>query len=99
MPLINKPDSQSFNAHIQLLSPNAAAKLLGISRNLLDNWRYRKIGPAYIKYPGGKLGPVRYREDVLVAFILDHEVMTARIAKAYPGPLRGVKRGPYKKAA
>ena len=37
-----------------------AAKLLGVTRKTLANWRSLGIGPQYLKY-GGRLGPVRYR--------------------------------------
>ena len=86
---MDKLENPPFQAGVQLLSPKAAANFLGISRNLLDNWRYRNIGPSYIKFPGGKLGPVRYREDVLVAFVIEMEVMARRLPKLYSGPLWG----------
>jgi hypothetical protein len=37
-----------------------AARMLGITRKTLANWRNLGIGPQYLKY-GGRLGPVRYR--------------------------------------
>jgi hypothetical protein len=39
---------------------NQAARILGISRKTLTNWRCMKMGPTFVKY-GGLYGPVRYR--------------------------------------
>lgn len=82
----NNPKDEAFHAGINLLSCGAAARLLGISGELLRVWRTRKIGPSYIKYP---TGGVRYREDVLVAFVIEMEVTTRRLPKLYKGPLWG----------
>ena len=36
-----------------------AARILGMSRKTLANWRSRGVGPIYLKY-GGRQGAVRY---------------------------------------
>ncbi len=49
-----------------VFNENGAAKLLGVSAELLKKWRQRKQGPDYIQY--GKAGPIRYELSVLEAF-------------------------------
>lgn len=73
----------------------AAAEMLGISNDLMRRWRHRQIGPAYVRYPSGK---ICYREDVLIAFVIEMEVQTRRLPKLYSGPLWG-SRWVQKKAA
>lgn len=43
-----------------------AAEILGISQDLLEKWRQRERGPAYIQYGPG--GPVRYELSALRAY-------------------------------
>lgn len=49
-----------------------AAKLLGISEELLKKWRMRRQGPDYVQY--GKSGPVRYFLSDLKAYRVAHKV-------------------------
>jgi Helix-turn-helix domain len=56
-------DAQVPRAEVVLLTPIAAAVLLGISPNTLANWRSTGQGPPFVKV-GPKI--VRYRRDVLL---------------------------------
>ena len=47
------------------VTPDQAAKILGVSRRLLDNWRWRGVGPTYAKV-GGR---IRYAKDALDDFV------------------------------
>ena len=55
------------------LSVLDAAKWLGVKPGTLDNWRFLKTGPAYVRV--GRT--IRYHESDLIAFI---EKSTARTA-------------------
>ncbi len=49
-----------------------AAKLVGVSAEVLKKWRQRNMGPDYIQY--GAAGPVRYELSALMAFRAAHKV-------------------------
>lgn len=66
----------------QTLTPNEAAKFLGISVKTLNNWRSQGRGPAYVKYAGAidglgrQRGNVTYRLGDLREFVAEHRVST-----------------------
>jgi hypothetical protein len=49
-----------------------AAKIVGVSAEVLKKWRQRNMGPDYIQY--GAAGPVRYELNALMAFRASHVV-------------------------
>lgn len=49
----------------RLWNPTELADFLGVEENLLANWRYRRIGPKFIKIGG----LVRYSADAIHLFI------------------------------
>ncbi len=48
-----------------------AARILGVSVKTLSNWRWRQIGPPYLKYTG-RHGSVRYLLSDLAAWQQAH---------------------------
>lgn len=64
----------------QTLTPNEAAKFLGVSVKTLNNWRSKGLGPAYVKYAGAidglgrQRGNVTYRLADLREFVAGHRV-------------------------
>lgn len=66
----------------QTLTPNEAAKFLGVSVKTLNNWRSKGRGPAYVKYAGAidglgrQRGNVTYRLGDLREFVAGHRVST-----------------------
>ena len=44
-------------AAVKLMTQEEVAEYLGYSVGTVENWRYRKVGPDYIKAEGG----IRYR--------------------------------------
>jgi hypothetical protein len=68
-----------------LLDSYCAAKLLGISLDLLEKWRRRDQGPDYIQY--GKGGPARYQLSALATFIAAQRIQPTyqvRVRRRYP---------------
>lgn len=67
----------------QTLTPNQAAKFLGVSVKTLNNWRSKGRGPAYVKYAGAidglgrQRGNVTYRLGDLRDYVNTHRVSTA----------------------
>jgi len=55
-----------------VVSPVAAASILGVTADCLKKWRQRNQGPDYIQY--GHNGPVRYAISALLAFRDAHTV-------------------------
>ncbi len=45
---------------MQLLTPEQLAKRWVVSTGTLANWRYKRMGPDYVRLAGGN-GMVRYR--------------------------------------
>jgi predicted DNA-binding transcriptional regulator AlpA len=69
---------QVFNGNgtDKLMDQGDVAVMLGISTKTLENWRWRKIGPRYIKL--GRLA--RYRMADVIAYIqglIEQEVVKA----------------------
>lgn len=56
----------------ELLNEDEAAVYLRLSKKTLQNWRVSGRGPAFVKI--GRC--VRYRVDVLVAYISRHEMQS-----------------------
>ncbi len=52
--------------HDQAVTECEAASLLGVSNRTLRNWRWRHVGPPFVKY--GERGPVRYIVGELIAW-------------------------------
>jgi excisionase family DNA binding protein len=50
---------------MKLLTPDAAAAMLGVSKTTLLKWRMKNIGPPF--YRAGR--NIRYNEDDLVAWL------------------------------
>jgi len=50
----------------EILTPKQAAEFLKVPARTLESWRYRKTGPAFLKY--GR-STARYRLVDLVAFL------------------------------
>jgi hypothetical protein len=46
-------------ALLEVVTPKAAARALGVAEKTLANWRAAALGPPYLKY-GNRNGPVRY---------------------------------------
>lgn len=55
-----------MSAHVERIAPKKAALYLGVSVRTLEEWRKKKIGPAFVK-----LGPklVRYEVAALERFL------------------------------
>lgn len=56
------------------LRPEQAAKYLGVTSRCLQDWRVRKVGPAYVKAGDQRRGTVLYRRSDLDAFLEAHLV-------------------------
>lgn len=61
-----------MNSPKTYLSPKEVEELFNLPMTTLEKWRYRKIGPPYLKL--GKL--VRYRSDEVESWIERHRVRT-----------------------
>lgn len=55
----------------KLLTPQEVADILQVPVGTLSQWRYRRIGPPYVKI----VHHVRYRDDVLYAWIEDQRAL------------------------
>jgi hypothetical protein len=53
-----------------------AAAILGVNADRMVKWRYRKQGPAYLRYEGN--GHVRYELSELIRFKAAHRVRPSR---------------------
>ena len=62
------------NAEVIFVDCNHAAKLIGIQRGTLDQWRTRGVGPAYSKI----VGVIRYNLKDLMEFIAASRVEPAK---------------------
>ena len=62
------PDNLPMSPGDRLLTSPEAAKMMNISVETLKKWRQRGGGPAFIKYPGGR---VRYRVTLVLQFVSD----------------------------
>lgn len=53
-----------------ILRPSGAAELLGVEEKTLANWRWRGVGPAFLKFPGrGGKGSVRYDRATVLQWL------------------------------
>lgn len=57
----------------RLVCPSSAAERIGVSPKTLANWRWRRVGPAFIKLgdPRGR-GAVRYEIPAIEAWLAAH---------------------------
>ncbi len=55
----------------ELLTPDRAARLLGVSEGCLRGYRRRGIGPAFVKFGSGHKPVIRYRREDVRAWILE----------------------------
>lgn len=62
----------------KLLAPKVVAALLGVPESTLAQWRYRRVGPPYIKVEGH----VRYPGDGVDAYLADNTVETGGAVSA-----------------
>lgn len=53
----------------ELLKPTEVADQMRVSTGTLANWRYRGVGPGYIKLSEAPNAPVRYRRAVIDAYM------------------------------
>jgi hypothetical protein len=66
-----KPSKALFGNPV--VNVHGAAGQLGVSQELLKNWRQRSFGPNYFQY--GKSGPIRYELIELTEFRESHVVL------------------------
>ncbi len=59
---------------MKLLTPKETADYLGVSIDTLDDWRSKRIGPAFTKLGDGVRSPVRYELDDLIAYVRARKV-------------------------
>jgi hypothetical protein len=63
-----------MNSDETLLDTIEAGRFLDVLPRVLEAWRYRHVGPAYIKYNRSR---VRYRKSDLVAWLEKRTVVAA----------------------
>jgi hypothetical protein len=93
----------------QLLPTTEAAFYLGLSRQVLDAWRRRGIGPTYVHFPSAfvrdrnyvtrdwpnkRHGMIAYRIGDLISFIERYTVQAGRLPRPFAGRLPGGKNRP-----
>ena len=80
-------ESQPHDLNSDSLTPQEAARLIGVAAKTLANWRCQGFGPPFVKFgdPGGR-GGVRYRRGDLLGWLREHTRQPS------PGP-RGGRRG------
>ena len=60
---MNSPETEADDSPVDEV---AAAKILGVSKFTLRNWRAKDRGPPYVKYPRS----IRYRPSMLAAWLV-----------------------------
>jgi hypothetical protein len=60
-----------------LLSPQQVESEYEIAQQTLANWRWKRIGPEYVKTAPGKGGRVKYRRTAIEKWLDNHTVQTA----------------------
>jgi hypothetical protein len=65
---------QTTSAARSLLNEHEAAAFLSVHVTTLRDWRFRKVGPGYVKYLNKA---VRYRLEALATFVEQSRVKTA----------------------
>ncbi|BDU78156.1 helix-turn-helix transcriptional regulator [Mesoterricola sediminis] len=60
-----------------LLDTEAAASLLGVSRHTLEDWRWKRLGPPWIRI---SRSCVRYDLDALRRWLSEHTVEEITVA-------------------
>jgi hypothetical protein len=74
------PRSTAVNSHIkQYLDEAETGKILKVTRRTVQQWRWRKVGPPYIKLgsPIKGKGKILYDYDDIVAWIESQKVKTS----------------------
>ncbi|MFF3063020.1 helix-turn-helix transcriptional regulator [Oerskovia sp. NPDC057915] len=71
------PTSSSLVRHLRSAE---VADLLGVDVRTLAGWRHKNTGPAFVRIGPGRGATVRYREDVVTAW-LDAHTITTRAAE------------------
>jgi Helix-turn-helix domain len=62
-----------------LKSEREAAKILAVEVKTLTNWRWRGVGPVFIKFP---TGAIRYDEAALAAYAAENTFQSTTEAQA-----------------
>ena len=90
----NRPESQThhttLNKHPAVtlsgikLRPDEVAALIGVSTKTLANWRYRGVGPQFIKLGGirGSKAAVRYDQDAVQLWLQESTMLSAASLEA-----------------
>lgn len=55
------------------LTPTQTAELTGYAVKTLSEWRYKGIGPKYVKTSPGRSGRIRYPEATVMAWMQARE--------------------------
>ncbi|MEU2719615.1 helix-turn-helix domain-containing protein [Streptomyces smyrnaeus] len=63
-----------------LLSPRQVHEEYGFSPQTLANWRWKGLGPDYIKQTPGKSGRIKYRRSAIERFLADQTVRAGEAA-------------------
>lgn len=61
----------------EVLTPRQVEAEYGIDYQTLANWRWKRIGPRWIKTSPGRSGRVRYRRSHIEAWLDQQTVSTA----------------------
>jgi len=67
----------SAPSHFTLLNTEEAATLLGISRHTMEDWRWKRLGPPWIRI---SKSCVRYDLDALRLWLSEHTVEEIPVA-------------------
>lgn len=64
----------------ELLTPKQVHAEYGFSPSLLANYRWQRVGPAYIKTTPGRAGRVKYRRSAIEQWLSEQTVTTGDAA-------------------
>ena len=73
---LEKLPISAFDDNPVFFNEVGAAKIVGVSAEVLKKWRQRNMGPDYIQY--GSEGPVRYEFNTLMEFRATRAVKPGR---------------------
>jgi hypothetical protein len=73
-PKRDKTGTASKTAGPRVLNEHQAAEILGLDVTTMRDWRFRKVGPGYVKYLNKA---VRYPIDEITSFLERSRVQTA----------------------
>jgi hypothetical protein len=73
------------------MSTETAAWYLGVGPGTLRDWRVRKIGPSYVRYPSkdGRHDRIMYPRKSLEAFVARMTVEAGRLPRPHAGRMPG----------